>query len=111
MPFRTFATMALQSSTVPQPLVGSWITAGISGARSIPIVVTLGTQTVSPNVDASAIFNKAGDRALLVDPDGTNVEDVMISNVSGNTVTIGTHRGGVATRFPHISGVFGTGTF
>jgi hypothetical protein len=112
MAFRTTAVMAAQSSTVPQPLVGSWITAGIGLASAAPIVVTLGTQTVAPNVDASAIFRAQGDHALLVDVDGSDVEDVMITAVSGNTVTLGVqNQTGVATRFNHTSGAFGTGTF
>jgi hypothetical protein len=111
MPIRTFASMAIQSSTVPQPLVGSWATAGLGAASTIPIVVTLGTQTVTPNVDATSIFT-VGDHALLIDPAGTNVEDVFISAVAANTVTIGVqNQTGVATRFAHASGAFGTGCF
>lgn len=112
MPFRTFAEFALQSSSVPQPLVGSWITAGIGAASKVPINVTLGTQTVSPNVDATAVF-KAGEHALLVDPAGTNVEDVAITAIlSADRVTIGLqNQTNVATRFAHASGVFGTGCF
>jgi hypothetical protein len=111
MAFRTFSVMAAQSSTVPQPLIGSWITAGIGAASANPFTVTLGAQTVSPNVDATSIFN-FGDHALLVDPAGTNVEDVMISSVLNNTVTIGVqNQTSVATRFAHASGIFGTGCF
>jgi hypothetical protein len=110
MAFRTFATMAAQSSTVPQPLVGSWITAGIGAASANPFIATLGVQTTVGN-DATNIF-KAGDRALLVDFDGTDTEDVVITAVLNNTVTIGVNKDtGVATRFGHASGAFGAGTF
>ena len=43
MPFRSFGVFKLQSSTVPQPLVGSWITAGIGGPSNAPLTLTLGT--------------------------------------------------------------------
>lgn len=118
MAFRTFGVFKVQSTSVPQPLVGSWISAGISGASNAPITLTLGTALNAGN-DAAQIFN-AGDHALLIDPSGSNAEDVYISSVSGNTVTLGYKTGygagqpsgqGVVTEKAHISGVFATGTF
>ena len=117
MPFRSFGVFKLQSSTVPQPLVGSWITAGIGGPSNAPLTLTLGTAMNAGN-DATQIF-QAGDHALLVDPSGANAEDVYISATSGNTVTLnpkanlGTGVSGMSpvTEKTHVSGVFGTGTF
>jgi hypothetical protein len=117
MAFRTFAVFKIQSNTVPQPMVGSWISAGIGGPSNAPITLTLGTATSAGN-DATNIF-KAGDHALLLDPSGANAEDVYISAVSGNTVSLGpkaqlgTGPGGLSpvTEFSHVSGAFGTGTF
>jgi len=109
MAFRTFALFAIQSTNVPQPLAGSWIASGIGAPAQGPTVVTLGTMTTSGN-DATNIF-KVGDPARLIDPGGANDETVLITAVSGNTVTIGNLQGNPATVKTHVSGAFNTGTF
>ena len=114
MPFRTFAVLTIQSTTVPQPLVGSWITAGIGAPSNQPLTLTLGTASSAGN-DATNIF-QAGDDVLLIDPAGTR-ENARISSLTGNTVTLGYKHaqptGNIVpvTELPHVSGAFGTGTF
>jgi hypothetical protein len=116
MAFRTFATFKIQGAT-PQPLVGSWVSAGLGNPVNSPIVLTLGTMTSAGN-DAAQVF-KAGDHALLVNVDGTNSEDVTVSAVLNNTLTLGyktnlgTGTGGRSpvTEYVHASGVAGTGTW
>lgn len=118
MAFRTFPRFLLQSTTVAQPLVGSYITAGIGAPATRPITLTLGTAVSAAGIeDANGIFT-SGDWAWLIDPDGTNPEPVRIQSVSGNTVMLGPQTSmtssGVSspvTIHPHISGGFGTGTF
>lgn len=116
MAFRTSAVLSVQSTTVAQPLLGSWITAGIGAPSNHPITLTLGTATSSGN-DATNLF-RPGDPVWLVNADGSGAEAVAISGVSGNTVTLGPQTtmdaiGGPnpVTRFAHASGAFGTGTF
>lgn len=116
MAFRSFATLRLQSSTVAQPLLGSFITAGIGAPASQPITLTLGTIAASAT-DAEALFG-AGDPVWLVNPDGTGAEPARISNVlSSNQVVLGpqnTSGGGIfnpVTLQTHVSGVFGVGTW
>ena len=120
--FRTFSTFSLQSNTVPQPLCGSWITAGISTPSRSALTLTLGSATSSGN-DATNIFGGsagqsiAGMNALIVDPSGANAEDVLITSVLNNTVTLGYKKtgvgggAGVVTEYSHVSGAFGTGSF
>ena len=116
MGFRSFGTFKVASSTVAMPLLGSWITAGIAGPSKVPLTLTLGSALNAGN-DASQIFSP-GDWAYLLNVDGSNGEPVLISAVSGNTVTLGnqtTHAepGGAnpVTTLTHASGAFGTGTF
>lgn len=119
------STFEVQSTTVAQPLVGSWVTAGLSNPSDSALTLTLGTASASGN-DATNIFGGASyamsiRQAVLVDPAGGNREVVNISAVSGNTITLGvqtTHelqsgrtRDNPVTRFSHVSGAFGTGTF
>jgi hypothetical protein len=128
MAFRSFAVFTLASSTVAQPLVGSWITAGIGAPSKAPITLTLGTATVTTGsvCDATSIFGGpagqsiAGMNALIVDPAGGNAEDVLITSIGGttvNTVTLGYKKTGVGggpgvvTENSHVSGAFGTGSF
>lgn len=119
MAFRTVALMHIQSTSVAQPLIGSFITAGLSGPVSQPVNVTLGTMVGSDSVpyDAEAIF-RVGDPVWLVDPDGSDGEPARISGLpGGNQVTLGPQQGsprGVVnpvTLNTHASGAFGTGTF
>src|ERR1700692_1795715 len=116
MSFRTFAALAIQSSTVPMPLVGSWITANIDGPTDIPITITLGTASVSGN-DAAQLF-RAGEEAWLINVDGSGAESVIVGAVSANTLTLNpkhlaTRDSSVSpvTQYSHIGGAFGTGTF
>jgi len=122
MAFRSMGVLHVQSTSVPQPLVGSWISAGIGAATRTPITITLGTISgASATSDAQVIF-KQGDPVWLLDPNGANGEPAVISSVNAgaNQVTLSpqtTHMsetmGGcnpVTTR-PHISGGFGTGTW
>lgn len=121
MAFRTFAVFAIQTTNTPQPLCGSWVTAGLGNPSNAPITLTLGAATTSGN-DATNIF-AVGSHALLINPPGSalgaNAEDVYIGAVSGNTVTLnpkaslGTQPGGLSpvTELAHTSGVFNTGTF
>jgi len=119
MAFRTTALLQVQSNTKPQPLIGSWITAGIGGPASQPITVTLGSAAVGSSVayDAEALF-RSGDPVWLLNPDGTGGEPAQISALpGGNRVTLGQQQGspqGVnnpVTLNSHVSGAFGVGTF
>ena len=117
MAFRTFgSTFAVASTVTPQPLVGSWVTAGLGGPSQNLLTLTLGTATSSGN-DAANIF-VPGDTAFLINPDGSNSEAVLITAVKNNTVTLGTQTTSAAiggqnpvTVYQHASGVLGTGTF
>jgi hypothetical protein len=112
------STFTLAGTSQPQPLLGSWITAGagITAPAGMPITLTLGTASTSGN-DATNIF-VAGEPALLLDPNGSHMETVRIASVSANTVTLGNStdmsaQGGQnpVTRFPHVAGAIGTGTW
>src|SRR5579864_1475270 len=121
MAFRTFAVFSIQTTNTPQPLCGSWVTAGLAGPSNAPITLTLGAATTSGN-DATNIF-AVGSHALLINPPGgalaANAEDVYISAVLNNTVTLGpkaslgTGPGGMSpvTELAHVSGAFNTGSF
>lgn len=120
MAFRSFGGIKIQSSAfaTPQPLFGSWITAGIGAPSNVPLVLTLGTATEGggAGTDADILFS-SGDWAWIVDVGGTNWEPVLISAVAGNTVTLGpltTSAGGVSnpvTTKSHVSGAYGTGSW
>lgn len=112
------STLAFGATNQPQPLLGSWITAGagITAPAGAPITLTLGTASVSGN-DAANIFTN-GEPALLLDPNGKNMETVLIQSVLNNTVTLGrstdmSAAGGnnPVTRYAHVAGAIGTGTW
>ena len=114
MAFRAGAVAKVQSTTVAQPLIGSWITAGIGAPSRVPLTITLGTATDN-NTDALDFF-QVGDPVLLINPNGANAETCRIQSIAsgaGNTVTLGPQNdnGNNVTRYSHVSGVFGTGTF
>lgn len=127
MAYRTSGKFTVASSTIPQPLFGSWVTAvspatGFQQAASAPLVLTLGTAQAAGN-DASQIFQQ-GEPAWLVDPSGSNKggvhgETVTIAAISGNTLTLGPKtsqpaNGQIAapfTEYPHVAGVVGTGSW
>jgi hypothetical protein len=114
--------MALQSTSVAQPLVGSWITAGIGATAGVPITVTLGTATAGggSTTDANVLFT-AGQEAWLIDPNGSHAESVIVGSIpsgTGNTLVLAPKHCSVGdsgyapvTQYPHVSGAFGTGTF
>jgi hypothetical protein len=112
MAFETAALMKL-AGAVPQPLIGSWITAGvgITTPSRQPLTLTLGNACSAGN-DAAQLFG-LGDPVLLIDPNGANGENCRISAVSGNTVTLGPQNDDQnwVTRYPHVAGAFATGTF
>lgn len=118
MALRSYATLHVQSTTVAQPLVGSWITAGIGAPSDVPLTLTLGTasQGSGPN-DAEAIFSQ-GDPVWLLDPGTLIGEPAIITSVNtSNQVVLGPQNaspGGhnnPVTRLSHVSGAFGTGTW
>lgn len=110
------STFTVAATDTPQPLIGSWVTAGagFNAPSGVPLTLTLGTALTSGN-DAS-IF-APGDEAYLIDPNGAHGEPVRIQSVSGNTVTLGnqtdmsTQGQNPVTRFAHAAGAIGTGTF
>jgi len=126
MAFRTSGLFEIASSTVPQPMFGSWVTAvspvnGFANPSGAPLTLTLGTAQSSGD-DALQIF-APGEEAWLVDPSNTNAggvhgEAVRIATISGNTVTLGpktiTTSNGITypfTEYPHVAGVIGTGSY
>lgn len=111
MAFRTAALMKL-AGVVPQPYIGSWITAGaVTAPSKVPLSITLGTACSTGN-DATQLF-LPGDPVLLIDPAGTNGENCRIQSISANTVTLGPQNDDQnwVIRNPHVAGAFGTGTF
>jgi len=119
MAFRSTSPVKTQSTTIAQPLIGSWITATSSpmdGKATIaPITLTLGTADDGPNTDARDFFN-VGDQVLIINPDGTNAEKCRIQSIPANTsdtVVLGVQNdfGSYVTRFSHPVGAFGTGAF
>src|SRR5208283_2960313 len=79
MAFRTSGLFEIASSTVPQPMFGSWVTAvspvnGFANPSGAPLTLTLGTAQSSGN-DALQIF-APGEEAWLVDPSNTNAGGV-----------------------------------
>ena len=115
MAFRTGAVMKVQSTSVPQPFWGSWISAvvtgSLAGSNTSPVTLTLGTACNAGN-DASQLFIP-GDPVWLIDPTGVNGEACRISGISGNNITLGPQNdnGNFVTRNPHVAGAYGTGTF
>ncbi len=117
MAFRTGAVAIVQSTTVAQPLIGSWITASsapMSGPIQTPITLTLGNATDN-TFDATDFFRQ-GDPVWIIDPNGANAEKCRIQSVpvgSSNTVVLGVQNdfGNYSLRNPHVAGAFGTGSF
>src|ERR1700704_1059527 len=115
MAFRCFCRCKIQSTGIPQPLVGSWISAcaGIGAPSYFPLAATLGTMANAGN-DATQIFVN-GDPLWLIDPGGVgaNPEPALCQSVAGNVLTFGPQTDGnnAYTRKPHVAGAFNTGTF
>lgn len=129
MAFRTFARMKIQSTGVPQPLIGSWISLynGATGAippqASAGSVLTLGTACNAGN-DASQLFVN-DDEVWLIDPNsstGANSEAVRVNTITGNTLVFMPSTrfapnfiGNPFTVNSHVAGAFGStpgaGTF
>src|ERR1700688_3257765 len=112
--------MKIASSTVPQPMFGSWITAvspagGLVQPAGSPIVLTLGTEANAGN-DASQIFTT--EDVWLINADGTNAEQCRIASILNNTVTLGPMtrvdpqgNTNIVTSKSHVAGGIGVGTF
>jgi hypothetical protein len=115
MAFRTGGTMKVQSTTVPQPFWGSWISAvvvgSLTGPNTSPLTLTLGTACNAGN-DATQLFGP-GDPVWLIDPNGGNAEACRIQSVNANNVVLGPQNdaGNFVTRLPHVAGAYGTGSF
>jgi len=115
---RTFPLLHVQSTTVAQPLAGTWITAGIGAPSNYPLTLTLGSAAAGSGYNDSLIF-QPGDPVLLIEPNGTNFEIATVGSIGGiaNTLTLIPGNGAPAgntnpvTQFKHTSGAFGTGTF
>lgn len=110
------STFSINTTNTPQPLFGSWVTAGagFTEPAGVPLTLTLGTALTSGN-DAS-MFQK-GEPAWLINADGSGAEPVRIQSISGNTVTLGNQTDSTilgdnpVTRYAHFVGALGTGTF
>ena len=116
--FRTANVFKIGATNTPQPLFGSWVTAGtgFTAPSNTPLTLTLGTAQNAGN-DAAQIFIP-GEAAWLIDPNGANGEAVIIKSISGNTVTLGQQtlvnaagQTGIVTANAHVTGALGTGTF
>lgn len=111
------STFTVAATNTPQPLFGSWVTAGAGFTQPAlsPITITLGTALTSGN---DAQMFKAGENAWLIDPNGAHAETVFVASKSGNTLILGNMTGasplGVqnpVTGYPHVVGGIGVGTF
>lgn len=118
----TFPRFEIMGVSAPQPLIGSFITAGIgSPVNGIPTTITLGNLSESSGQNDTQIFTP-GSWAVLIDPNGANVEEVIVQKIiTGavvNQLVLGPKTsvtpGGIGnpvTENPHVSGVFGVGTW
>lgn len=120
MSFRTFGSLKIQSTTIPQPLIGSWIQAGIGAPSNVPFPVTLGVAASGSGFTDAQVLFRAGDPVWLVDPNGKNAEPAIVASVAGavtNQITLGVQQssgGGKdnpVTINPHVNGPLGIGTF
>lgn len=117
MAYRTGAVLKVAATNTPQPMFGSWVTAGagFTAPSDSPLTLTLGTEANAGN-DATQLF-VAGEAVWLLDPNGTHGETAYLSSISGNTVTLGpkTSSGlsgrNPVTEYPHVVGGIGVGTF
>jgi hypothetical protein len=130
MAYRTSGVFVLGSSTIPQPLFGSWVTAvspanGFATGSGAPLTLTLGTAQNAGH-DAIQIFQQ-GEQAWLVDPSSSNKGGVhgevvtiasIVSPTSNNQVVLGpktnVSSGGISNMFtenPHVAGAIGTGSW
>jgi hypothetical protein len=121
MAFRQIpSTFTVSATNTPQPLFGSWVTAGAGFTQpaGMPLVLTLGTALSAGN-DASMFT--VGEPVWLIDPPAATphfAETARIAAIAGNTVTLGNQtdmsaQGGnnPVTRYPHYVGALGIGTF
>lgn len=119
MAYRTSGVFKIASSSYPQPMFGSWITAcsptgGIVSPAGAAVTLTLGSAQNSGN-DAAQIF-VAGEDVWLINPDGSGAEQCHTQAISGNTLTLGekhaTNLSGrqPVTEYAHAVGAIGTGT-
>jgi hypothetical protein len=98
---RTFKKFTINTTSTPQPLVGSYLTAGASPSAPDPQGETISTLTVA---DTSMFLQ--GDYALLLSATYTNKEFVRVQKIVSSTSMI--IRGSVLVR---TGGAFGTGDF
>ena len=121
MALLTFPRFQVQSTTVAQPLTGSFITAGIGGPSNQPLTLTLGNLCTGSGFSDSQVFIP-GCQAMLIDPGGGNVEIVTVASIVGganvNQIKLGPKTnvtaGGSSNPFTersHVSGGFNTGTW
>lgn len=121
MALLTFPRFQVQSTTVAQPLTGSFITAGIGKPSNVPLTLTLGNLCANSGFSDSQVFIP-GTPALLIDPSGANAEIVTVASIVAganvNQITLGPKTivtpGGSSnpvTEKSHVSGIFGTGTW
>jgi len=113
------STFTVKATNTPQPMFGSWVTAGpaafVAGPCGQPVVLTLGTALTSGN-DAGMFIS--GEPAWLLNPSNGVGETVRIASVLNNTVTLGNQTdmsasGGPnpVTRAGYPVGVLGTGAY
>lgn len=116
MAFRAFSLLQVQSPSRPQPVIGSWVGAGLSLPCAQPVEITLGGAAAGSGVtDAQALF-RPGDEVVLINPDGTGYEKAYISsmaNAAQNKVVLGHQHlaDRPVTTQTHVSGIFGVGAF
>ena len=121
MAMLTFPRFQVKSTTVAQPMVGSFITAGIGAAADRPITLTLGNLCAGSGFSDSQVFIPGGE-ALLIDPGSLNVETVKVQSIVAganvNQIVLGPKTNVMAggrtnpvTELAHVSGAIGTGTW
>jgi hypothetical protein len=121
----TFPRFQVQSASIAQPLIGSFITAGIgTPTAGIPLTITLGNLSENSGQYDNQIFTP-GSWAVLIDPTGVNMEEVLIQSIVtgaslslANQLVLGPKTNVTAkgvsnpvTENPHVSGGLGVGTW
>ena len=118
----TFPSFSIKSTSIAQPLIGSFITAGIGAPSNQPLTLTLGNLTLGSGQYDNQVFI-AGTQAYLIDPGGANAEIVTVQSIlqsgsNSNQIALGPKTnvtpGGSSnpvTEHSHVSGAFGVGTW
>ena len=121
MAMLTFPRFAVQSTTVAQPMIGSFITAGIGAPSDQLLTLTLGNLCAGSGFSDSQLFIP-GSEALLIDPGGLRAETVRVKSIvtgaNVNQIVLGPKtnvradgRANPVTELTHVSGAFNTGTW